>query len=577
MKNSYKYILTIIFVFFCLTINAFAASKYIVLMDAVNLRKGPGTNYGIYKTASIGSSYYLKSENLIKDEKGCPSGWYQIDYSGSTAYVCSEYAKEYEEVTVNDNVKPSNTCQTKLANKGFTSTYFIPLCKLQEQHPNWDFEPIITGLDFNVVVDQESKCGKSYIETNNAYYMDKSCKSAYASTSIWKPASTGAVRYYLDPRNFFTDRYIFMFETLSYSSALKSAYPTAVSSVLKNAAFYQYHQNKGNNLSTIIDKVGNSINVSPTFIASRIYQEIGASSSLYNLYSGVYTGYENYYNFYNYGVNDSCSNGTTLCGLNYAKNNNWYGLEAAIKGGVTSISNSYIKVGQNTRYLQKFNVNPTNRDKLYTHQYMTNIKAPYGEASTAYNSYKNSNSLNASFTFTIPVYRNMPSVTQLPTSAKDNTSNGVTSSAAAPSGTIDPKSAIKSAGYNYTGNYITGLTLGEKVSNVINSLEKVVGSGNVTVKDGNKIVTGGEIGTGFTVTIKGKTTNTFNILIYGDISGDGDINAFDLLLVKRQIMKTENLKGAYLSASDINKDGKVSAYDLLMVQRHILRTESINQ
>lgn len=578
-----KLFLTFIFVFFCLTFNAFAESKYVVLMDAVNIRKGPSTSYGTYTTSNIGSSYYLKSETLVADEgTGCSGGWYMIDYNGSTAYVCSEYVKVYDDTIITDDIAPTTACEVDLASKGFPSSYFIPLCKLKDTYPNWDFEPIITGLDFNVVIDQESKCGKSYISTSNTYYIDSTCTSQYPATSSWKPASSGVVTYYLDPRNFFTERYIFMFETLSYSNALTSIYPTAVTSVIKNASFYSYHASLNNDLSSIIDKVGNGLNVSPTFIASRILQEIGSSTSLYNLYSGVYPGYEGYYNFYNYGVTDACANtyGTSYCGLNYAKEQGWYGLEAAIKGGVSSISSSYINVGQNTRYLQKFNVHPTDTSKLYTHQYMTNVQAPYSEASTAYSSYKNASALSTNFTFSIPVYTNMPSSTSLPTSASDNTTNGADSgsSSSSSSTTLSAKSIITSAGYKYTDNYLTGINVGETVASLKSALESIGGNGSVTIKNASgSTITSGTISSGYQVTIAGATTSTFTVLIYGDASGDGNINAYDLLLVKRHILKAETLKDTYLKSSDIDHDGNVNAYDLLLIQRHILKTEAITQ
>lgn len=53
----------------------------------------------------------------------------------------------------------------------------------------------------------------------------------------------------------------------------------------------------------------------PISLAARMYQEMGTGTSLYNLYSGVYTGDSNafygYYNFYNIGVNSSCVNNIT--------------------------------------------------------------------------------------------------------------------------------------------------------------------------------------------------------------------------------------------------------------------------
>lgn len=580
-----KFFFLFLISFFYYALNVYANSKYVVFQTGTNIRKGPSTSYDVYKTGTLGSKFYLNSDTLIQDTSGnCDGGWYEINYNGSKAYVCSEYVKVYDENNnVSDNIAPTNACQIELKNKGFTSTYFIPLCEIKSKHPNWNFEPIKTGLDFNVVVTQESKCGKSYIETYDTNYYDASCKSAYSPTSIWKPASLGAVRYYIDPRNFLNERYIFMFESLSYMNNIAGVYQEAITSVIKNADFYQYHLSINNNLSSIIDNVGKELNVSPTFISSRIYQEIGASSSLRNLYSGTYPNYTNYYNFYNYGVSDSCSNNTTICGLEYAKKAGWYGLDAAIKGGVSSISKNYIQVGQNTRYLQKFNVAPKDPNSVYTHQYMTNIRAPYGEASTAYNSYKNAGALDSSFSFSIPVYENMPAVTNLPTSPDDNKNNGADNSGSSstttpPASTMSPTAIIAASGYRYTDNYITGINPETDVNTFKSALESISGSETITITNSNgNPLSSGPIGTGAKVTIKGSTTKTFEIMINGDISGDGTINALDLLLVQRHLLKTSSLSGVYNKAADINKDGTINSLDLLLVQRHILKTESIKQ
>ena len=573
-----------VFVFFCLTLDVDAASKYVIMMDAVNVRKGASTDYDVYKTVTVGSKYYLNSDTLIADNNGdCSGGWYEINYNGSSGYVCSEYVKVYDEENLANDKEPTTACEIALAEKGFPSSYFVPLCELQEKYPNWNFEPIMTGLDFNVVVTQESKCGKSYIETNDPNYIDSTCKSDYASTSIWKPASYGAVRYYIDPRNFLTERYIFMFETLSYVDSLDSVYASAVTSVIKGAHFYTYHLGIGNDLGEVIKMAGKNIGVSPTFIASRILQEIGTSSSLYNLYSGVYPGYTGYYNFYNYGVSDSCANtnGTTKCGLDYAKDKGWYGLETAIQGGVESINNNYIQDGQYTRYLQKFNVAPTNSNSLYSHQYMTNIRAPYAEASTAYNSYKNANALDSNFTFSIPVYENMPAYTTLPTSAEDNIDSGATggsSSSSTPSD-LAPTSIITTAGYKYSGSYIMGIDPETTISDLKSDLESIGGNGVITITDsnGNAVSANKAIGTGYKVTINGTTKSTYTVLIYGDISGDGKVGSLDLLKLQKHILNAEKLSGVYLEAADANKDGKILSLDLLVIQKHVLRVENISQ
>jgi len=79
-------------------------------------------------------------------------------------------------------------------------------------------------------------------------------------------------------------------------------------------------------------------------------------------------------------------------------------------GGAIWIGSSYINIGQNTIYLQKFDVNDDRSNNLFSHQYMTNILAPYSESKSIYNGYKKSGLLETKMNFIIPVYNNMPNL-----------------------------------------------------------------------------------------------------------------------------------------------------------------------
>ncbi len=98
----------------------------------------------------------------------------------------------------------------------------------------------------------------------------------------------------------------------------------------------------------------------------------------------------------------------------------WTSPKSAIVGGAKFISSSYISKGQFTSYLKKFNVNPNGSYKVYNHQYMANLAAPYSEAYTSYKSYKENNLLSLPLEFTIPVFNNMPDYTYLPGKDIDN-------------------------------------------------------------------------------------------------------------------------------------------------------------
>ena len=565
-------LLTLIITF--IYINDVYATTYqgTITGTSVTLRKGPGTNYGkIDYTIYKNQTYNMPDNILIKTESGCNSGyWYKIKYDGSNiGYVCSSYVSVSSKVI---NSTATTACEQDLKAKGFPASYWTGLCALKNAHPNWNFQALDTNLDWSTAVSKESTCGKSYIASTDPNNINYNCTNQYKDT--WYPASSNAVAYYMDPRNFFSEKYIFQFLYLKYGNSISSAnYVKAVSSLLSHAAFYKYH---GNGLSTIIDSAGKPENndVSPMFIAARMLQELGSKTTLYNLYSGVYSGFTGYYNFFNIGVSDSCATtyGTTVCGLNYAKNKNWYGVANAINGGVSMIANEYINVGQYTTYLQKFNVKPNNNSSLYVHQYQTNIGAPSSESSSTYSTYSQLGLLNSAFTFYIPVYDNMADSNYKNDGASPDSGSSNLSSA-------NINTILTSAGFKTNGSYILGIQPKNNVKSIKNKINAIGGSNSaiITNKYG-KVVNDEVIGTGYKITVKNKTTTkTFVVIINGDTTGDGLVNPIDLLQVQKKILGTYMFDNLYLQAADTNDDGLVNALDLLQVQKHILGTYTIKQ
>ena len=562
-------------------INASATSytaRAYILDQGTNVRTGPGTQNTKLTSLGKGSYYNLVEDKTYTDTNNhydCNSDWYQIYYNGiDTGYVCGDHVEVVRSYST-DDVAPQTACEVEMNNLGFPSSYWGGLCSLKEKYPNWQFVALQTGIDWSYAVERESSCGKSYIQTDNEQYMDRSCNNQYGWDSSWKNASQKAVAYYMDPRNFLSDRFIFQFEYLKYSSLLESYYPNSVRGIIQNANFYTYHANLGNDLGTILNNVGKSVDISPTFLASRILQELGSSTSLYNLYGGVYPGFEGYYNFYNYGVSDDCAttNGTTYCGLNYAKNNNWYGLENALKGGASFISSGYINAGQYTTYLQKYNLVPTNSNAQFTHQFQTNIAAPSSESASTYKSYNGQGILSQAYVFYIPVFTNMDATI-------NNSNNGATGEDPDSSLSNLPISTIvTSSGYKYQSGYLTGVEVGADISTIKGSLESVAGYNTVAVMDSNNnIINSGTVSTGMKVKVSNTTSSEIlEIAVKGDTSGDGVINALDLLQVQKNILGTYSLSGVYAIAGDTSADGVINALDLLQVQKNILGTYTIVQ
>lgn len=77
--------------------------------------------------------------------------------------------------------------------------------------------------------------------------------------------------------------------------------------------------------------------------------------------------------------------------------------------------------------------------------------------------------------------------------------------------------------------------------------------------------------TGYTVNIvvNGSATVSYSIVVAGDVSGDGAINAADYVAVKQLLNKSISLSGAYSMAADIDNSGMISSIDYIALQGHL--------
>ncbi len=322
--------------------------------------------------------------------------------------------------------------------ESFPSSYQPYLKELAKKHPNWKFTALYTNLDWNYVINQENVFGKNLVPKNYSDSWKNTTPGQYnvEIDSGWVDSSRQAVEYCMDPRNFLNEVRLFQFEGLSYDEHTNNL--SGIEKILYGTEFYNtkvsYLDANGNTISMnekyadLILRGGQTSKVSPYHLASRIKQEVGPFLS-HSSISGKVEGFKGLYNFYNIGATSSAEPmGAIKNGLQYAKDGKgasqatkdkylipWSTKERAITGGGIFIGSSYINVGQNTIYLQKFDVNDDRGDDLFWHQYMTNVLAPYSESKSIYNGYQKSGLLETPMFFIIPVYHNMPTIpTQSP-------------------------------------------------------------------------------------------------------------------------------------------------------------------
>ena len=273
---------------------------------------------------------------------------------------------------------------------------------LQSKHPNWNFKVLYTVLDWNEVIVNEyvghGESPRNLVPVGSSFTGEWICESCTANRTYdngnWHCASKIALQYMIDPRNSINNSDIFQFMELTYQECTFENIKAMVGGTfLENDSY----------INAILE-AGKKHNVSPYYVVALAIQEQGSSGS--STISGNYSGYEGYYNIFN--INASGNDKKTIItrALTYAKEKGWDTLEKAIDGGIEKISTSYIARGQDTLYLQKFDVDNLD-EKLYWHQYQQNIMAAQNEGVTIRKTFEEINSIDSAYTFVIPIYENM--------------------------------------------------------------------------------------------------------------------------------------------------------------------------
>ena len=130
------------------------------------------------------------------------------------------------------------------------------------------------------------------------------------------------------------------------------------------------------------------------------------------------------------------------------------------------------------------------------------------------------------------------------------------------------------------GSYITGIEPGTGAADFVKNIA-VSASGSVKLLTSSGSENSGKVATGNKVAVydaSGNLKQTYDIVIYGDINGDGAVNALDRIKLNRHILGKGTLTGAYLEAADANRKGDGgNALDMIIMNRHILGKSKISQ
>lgn len=599
------------------TIPEYAADSYAenltgyVKEGTTNLRVRDSAG-GNIMTDSAGNTIFLNGGHPLTILDRTNSAWYKVSFTyngtGITGYISSAY------IVISDSSggagggttvsPPSDDAdfEAKLTAQKFPDSYKPYLRDLHKLHPNWEFTAVHTGIDWNTLVENErNKSGqiKNLINctTSAPHYNWRATVVGYDwatdkwssyDGSTWFAASQGIVEYYLDPRTYLYQNYVFTFEALSYQEGVQNI--QGVEAILKGSFMYNaVPKGETKKYSEIIMEAAAKYKVSPYHLASRMKQEMGNVAGTAAL--GNSSTYPGIYNYFNIGAVDSAAGNAVTNGLKFAAASGSYGrpwntVSKSILGGAQYLGESYINKGQDTIYTQKFNV--TNKSSLFSHQYMTNVQVAATEANSMYNAYVANGILDSSMMFKIPVYTNMPATAVSKPADSGNPNNWLKSLS------VSGYSLTPSFAVNGTTEY--SLIVPESVSQVtisastVNANAKISGTGKINLNKGSNKVT-------ITVTAQNGNTKTYTLTIVrqgtadpntgntgsgntsggmrGDLNGDGKITALDIVKMQRIIAGLDQLDSKLLSVGDLNGDGKITAVDIVKIQRHIAGIELI--
>lgn len=414
--------------------------------------------------------------------------WYHIEFTanGQTreGYVVTSLltVREAQEGEMSDE-----EFEAYLTAEGFPESYKPSLRALRAKYPTWIFKAFFPQrqgggtLDWATALAQEAAVGTSMVPRTDANRFksydprtyDYRTDTWYHLDAGWTGASTEAVAYYLDPRNFLNEGSIFMFESLGFDPdfhTLDSVRSALAGSFMAGTTAYagvdEYGAAVTLDHAEMFMRAAAYSNASPVFLAKRSVYEVSPQGS--GSVSGSYksTKYPNIdftgiYNYYNIGASsdpvDPIGNG-----LKYAKETQnaryllpWNSRYRAIVGGAYWIADGYINARQHTGYLQKFDLDYDSRFGAFWHQYMGNIRAPFGEAQSVYSTYAAQGKLDEPFLFIIPVLSNMPA-SPAPYPSDDRSRNNYLKTLTVTNGTLSP--AFNAEIYQYTVTFDDAIT-----------------------------------------------------------------------------------------------------------------------
>ncbi len=425
-------------------------------VNKLNVRSGPSTSYDVLTQVNGGLKLEILDTVKVSDIKV----WYKVTFFKSgqhyTGYIDGDYVVMDEKVDYSEDMD----FDKYLDSQNFPESYRAALKALHQKYPKWVFVADHVSTDWTTMVNKQNVQGlsliskesiSSWMSTETKINADGTYTSPYYNweTSKWYTWDGGAwvqsskelLEYTLDPRNFLTETYIFMFEKLSFDGSIhteEGIKNIVAGTFMENSTHSLSYDNQRFSYVSALLYAGQMSKVSPYHLATRIIQEQGTGGTGRSI-SGTIKGYEGYYNYFNIwasagSTGDPVVNGLKKVSVSGTYLRPWDSRMKSILGGSIYLGSNYISIGQDTPYYQKYDLIGYYG---YLHQYMTHVLAPRSESTKAAKAYNDAMKAEIPLVFHIPVYKNMPDeVCAIPT--KKGSPNNTLASLSVEGQTITP-------------------------------------------------------------------------------------------------------------------------------------------
>lgn len=126
-------------------------------------------------------------------------------------------------------------------------------------------------------------------------------------------------------------------------------------------------------------------------------------------------------------------------------------------------------------------------------------------------------------------------------------------------------------------NYISKIESETKASNIFTRMDYNKEKFDILIKNINGQVISDDdlIGTGTTISLVEKDSKdevqTFTVVIYGDVSGDGIVDSMDMYNTIQHILQNKKLNNEFFKSGDTNSDSKIDSMDMYNIIQMILK------